>query len=58
VMLAGGLTPANVVEAVETVRPCAVDVSSGVESNPGEKSPHLMEAFFQSLHDAGYQTNR
>ncbi|HRU22708.1 MAG TPA: phosphoribosylanthranilate isomerase [Candidatus Latescibacteria bacterium] len=58
VMLAGGLTPANVVEAVETVRPYAVDVSSGVESSPGEKSPHLMETFFQSLHDAGYQTSR
>lgn len=58
VMLAGGLTPANVVEAVETVCPYAVDVSSGVESSPGEKSPHLMEAFFRSLHDAGYQTSR
>ena len=43
--LAGGLTPANVREAVRAVRPFAVDVCSGVELSPGRKSPELMGRF-------------
>ncbi|MCC7077529.1 MAG: phosphoribosylanthranilate isomerase [Acidimicrobiia bacterium] len=50
VILAGGLTPANVGGAIEAVRPQAVDVSSGVESSPGEKDPVLMEAFVEAVH--------
>ena len=45
VVLAGGLTPSNVAEAIETVRPYAVDVASGVETSPGVKDHELMRQF-------------
>jgi phosphoribosylanthranilate isomerase len=49
IILAGGLTPANVAEAIQTVRPWAVDVSSGVEDAPGIKSHSLMQSFISEV---------
>jgi phosphoribosylanthranilate isomerase len=57
-MLAGGLRPDNVAEAIEIVRPFAVDVTSGVEAEPGRKDPALLEEFFAAANsvDAPTQT--
>lgn len=50
-ILAGGLTPANVTEALRRCRPAAVDVSSGVETN-GRKDPQKVQAFVQAVRQA------
>ncbi len=52
VVLAGGLRPENVGEAVRIVRPYGVDTAGGVESPPGEKSPDLIAAFVQAARSA------
>ena len=49
VILSGGLNPENVRQAVEAVRPYAVDVASGAEKSPGIKDYHLINAFCQAV---------
>lgn len=49
IILAGGLTPENVAEAIKTVKPFAVDVSSGVESTAGIKEIHKIKSFISNV---------
>lgn len=52
IILAGGLTPENVPEAIRMVRPYAVDVCSGVEATPGTKDWHKVRAFVYNAKNA------
>ena len=52
IVLAGGLNPSNIPDAIRQVRPFAVDLSSGVESAPGVKDPARLRDLFEALpHD-------
>jgi phosphoribosylanthranilate isomerase len=49
IILAGGLDPSNIHDAIQTVRPYAVDVNSGVEESPGKKSPMLLKDLMKKV---------
>ena len=51
-IIAGGLTPENVADAIAAVQPFAVDVASGVERSPGHKDPAKLSAFAEAVHAA------
>jgi len=52
VILSGGLTPANVGDAIRLVSPYAIDVSSGVEKSPGKKDHKKLQQFFEAIVEA------
>jgi phosphoribosylanthranilate isomerase len=52
IILAGGLTPENVAQAIKIAQPQAVDVVSGVEATPGKKDPEKLRTFFAAVRAA------
>jgi phosphoribosylanthranilate isomerase len=50
-VVAGGLTPANVGRAIEVLQPWGVDVVSGVEATPGKKDPEKVRAFVKAVRE-------
>jgi phosphoribosylanthranilate isomerase len=58
IVLAGGLTPETVADAIARVQPYAVDVASGVEARPGVKDHARMTAFFDAVLSTGTRIHR
>jgi phosphoribosylanthranilate isomerase len=56
VVIAGGLTPRNVGEAIEILQPWGVDVVSGVEARPGKKDPEKVRAFVKAVREMDRKT--
>ena len=56
IVLAGGLAPENVADAIARVRPYGIDVSSGVETQPGIKDHERIKALFEAVHGSHYAT--
>jgi phosphoribosylanthranilate isomerase len=57
-IVAGGLTPANVREAIQTLAPWGVDVASGVEAAAGKKDPLKVESFISTARQAGAEVHK
>lgn len=55
IILSGGLGPSNVEKAISTVRPYAVDINSGIEDSPGQKSPILMKKLMETIKGMGVE---
>ena len=52
IILAGGITPVNVAEAISAAQPNAVDTASGVEASPGRKDDQLIQTFSSNAQKA------